>query len=174
MPNEAQKWSQQKECFLLSVSVFNSKVTVLQLRFNKIIELIPAVHRWLFTCSITGSCLTPCWAVSAHQSCSKDSALEECNWEAAVWGSECWAVPSHTYATVTASTYWKEQPHFTSLPGGAFLSPSLYSIPAFCKLSFWTGPHKSHCWHQERKRKSQPGRRRRIRSGWLPFCPDCH
>lgn len=74
VPNEAQKWSQQKERFLLSVSVFNSKVTALQSRFNKMVELIPAVHRWLFTCSITDPCLAPCWAVSADQSCSKDSA----------------------------------------------------------------------------------------------------
>lgn len=176
VPNEAQKWSQQKERFLLSVSVFNSKVAVLQSRFNKKVELIPAVHRWLFTCSVTDPWVAPRWAVSADQSCSKDfSSLGECNWEAAVWSSDCWAVPSHTYAAVTASTSWREQPHFTSLPvGGAFLSPPLYSIPAFCKLAFWTGPHKSHCWQREGKRKSQPGRRRRIKSGWLPFCPDCH
>lgn len=74
VPKEAQKWSQQKERFLLSVSVFNSKVTVLQSRFNKMVELFPAVHRWLFTCTITDPCLAPCWTVSADQSCSKDSA----------------------------------------------------------------------------------------------------
>lgn len=175
MPNEAQKWSQQKERFLLSVSAFNSKVTVLQPRFNKMVELIPAVLRWLFTCSMTGPFDTFLSCFSSSKLQQRCSSLGELNWEAAVWGSECWAVPSHIYATVTASTYWKEQPHFTSLPvGSAFLSPPLFSIPAFCNLAFWTGPHKSHCWHREGKRKSQPRRRRRIRSGWLPFCPDCH
>lgn len=118
VPNETGKWLQQKDCQREMFYLLNPEVTMLELRLNKRVELIPAVHRWLFTRSIAGPCLTPCCTISTRWSGTKVfTFLGERNWEATVRCNESWVQFPHTHASVTVSTYWKEQPHFTSLPG---------------------------------------------------------
>ena len=184
VPNEADKWLQQKEHFRLAVSPLNSKVTMLEPRFNKMVELIPAVHRWPFACSITGPCLTPCWAISARWSSRKVfTFLGEHNWEAAVWCNESQPqfplIPMLVLQLAPTEKSSPTSPPFqVCLPVSFFVQHSCFWRVNFLQVSFlnWVtaGPGKSQCWHRVSGRNSQPGRRRRTRSGWLPFCPDCH
>lgn len=184
VPNEADKWLQRKEHFPLAAYLLNSKVTMLELRFNETVELIPAVRRWLFACSIAGPCLTPRWAISGHWSSRKVfTFLGERNWKAAVWCNESWVqfrlMPMLVLQLAPTGKSSPTSPPFqVCLPVSFFVQHSCFWSVNFLQVSFlnWVtaGPGRSQCWHQESGRNSQPGRRRRTRSGWLPFCPDCH
>lgn len=139
------------------------------------VELIPAVHI---------PCLTPCWAISARWSSRKIfTFLGDRNWEAAVWCNESWArlplIPMLVLQLAPTEKSTPTSPPFQGcLPVSFFVQHSCFWRVNFLQVSFlnWVtaGPGKNQCWHQESGRNSHPGRRRRTRSGWLPFCSDCH